>query len=302
MNKETKAFLETVERRIEEIPFHIQRGLYQPIDPAKATLLERACGAFITKTDLVNSKAVEKAAQLAEEGESVTIVSAHRSNGDNGAIPFTVSKNGFESFAKSWIFLMGIKMWEDKYTRSMQGCLRTILTISPLEDRMFRDMLKNPDEYDLRESDISLIHKYKPLKEGLVAEGFKLTQELQRQGNPIFTYPETTRARGNHLQRAPREVAALFMKQPSWVLPLTVSGTERIFPVWSPAPVWIGPVTVTAGELVGSEELVAQYMKNKNEYGREVTVADYVMARIAVLDPGRVLPQDMALYRKLQAA
>lgn len=302
MDRETKKFIRTIEKRIQEIPGHKKRGLYQPVDPGKAAILDSFCRTFITRADLVNPRPVEEAAKRAANHEPVTVVCAHRSNGDNGAVPFTVNQFGFGDFARSWVFLMGIKMWEDRYTRGFQGCLNTILTISPLEDAKFKNMLQNPQKYNLGVQEIRLLGQYKPLKEELVAEGFRLTLDMQSKGHPIFTYPEATRARGGHLQRAPRAVAALFMKQPSWILPLTVSGTERIFPVGSPVPIRRGSVIVTAGELVSSEELVSRYRQNKYQYGREITAADYIMARIAVLDPGRVTPEDLSLYRKLLSA
>lgn len=106
--------------------------------------------------------------------------------------------------------------------------------------------------------------------------------KLVQQGHLLCLFPEGTRTRDGRLQPLKAGIGFLIEKAGVPVVPVYLSGTFYAFPRGAR---WIRPRKITA--YYGKPIMPADCAAFKNQPDRHQKIADWVMGRIAALDPGR---------------
>ncbi len=283
-------------RRVNSIP-GLKDHIYTPADPFKARAVRQLCKAFVSEIRVEGEENLAKAAELPQT-ETVSVISNHRSNADTGILKHIAEVTGYWSFADRWVFMMGIKMREDPFTSQVFTFTKTLLTIPPADLELTRDMIRDPGKYGLRPEDLTILEKYKNLCNEVVMLSTRKNKFLQSQGMVTVVYPEATRSRDGFLGPAPRTLSLYFL-DPAWVLPVSLEGSDYIYPVKSPIPHRRGPVTLRVGELFRTEEIKNRWTESKRN-NNPYTLADFALARIARLNLNLVRPDERDWYAAIE--
>jgi 1-acyl-sn-glycerol-3-phosphate acyltransferase len=125
-------------------------------------------------------------------------------------------------------------------------------------------------------------------RDGSSAAGIKRILEALKQGRAVILFPEGTRTRDGHLQRARSGVGLIVLKSTAPVVPVRVWGTFEAYGrhVKFPRP---HRVTVKYGHPIDFSALRAEAQSCSKERLKEIyqQIADEIMASIARLEPKR---------------
>ena len=124
-----------------------------------------------------------------------------------------------------------------------------------------------------------------PVERGAAdVEAFRLAQRILDEGHVLFLFPEGTRSRDGALQRGQDGVGVLALRSGAPVLPIGISGSDRVWPRGQRLPHPGGRVVVRMGEpFRPADELPPGTARSSSKR----LATDVVMRRIAGLLPPR---------------
>ena len=115
-------------------------------------------------------------------------------------------------------------------------------------------------------------------------EAFRLAKRILDEGHVLFVFPEGTRSRDGALQEARDGVALLALRTGAPIVPIGISGSDRVWPKGRPLPHPGGRVTVRVGRPFSvADELPAGTAKS----AAKRIATHLIMSRIADLLPAR---------------
>jgi 1-acyl-sn-glycerol-3-phosphate acyltransferase len=129
---------------------------------------------------------------------------------------------------------------------------------------------------------------------GADVEAFRLAQRILAEGQVLFVFPEGTRSPDGALQEARDGLAALAIRSGAPIVPIGISGSNRVWPKGQRLPHPGGRVTIRVGTAFSPAELLPPGTDRRTAKG---LVTNLIMERIAALLPpaqrgvyGRVAP------------
>jgi 1-acyl-sn-glycerol-3-phosphate acyltransferase len=124
-----------------------------------------------------------------------------------------------------------------------------------------------------------------PVERGAAdVEAFRLAERILDDGQVLFVFPEGTRSPDGALQEARDGVALLALRTGAPIVPLGISGSDRVWPKRRPIPLPGGHVTVRIGRpFKPSDELPPGTPRSAAKH----QATELIMRRIAALLPPR---------------
>ncbi len=114
-------------------------------------------------------------------------------------------------------------------------------------------------------------------------EAFKLARRILDEGHPLFVFPEGTRSPDGVLQEAKDGVAMLALRTGAVIVPIGISGSDRVWPRGQKLPRPGGRVTVRVGEPF---RLIDAFPDGAKGREGKAAATRLIMTRIAeLLDP-----------------
>jgi 1-acyl-sn-glycerol-3-phosphate acyltransferase len=113
-------------------------------------------------------------------------------------------------------------------------------------------------------------------------EAFRLAQRILDEGNILFVFPEGTRSPDGALQAGQEGVAVLAIRTGAPIVPIAISGSNRVWPKGQRLPHPGGRVTVRIGPPFRPAELLPPGTDRRTAKGLVTTM---IMERIAALLP-----------------
>lgn len=313
MERADQSLLTLAQMRNRSIPTLIESGGVYSRPTAKKTERMRGIADFyIGSIQIEGGDNLAEAFKLSEKGKLV-ITSNHQTDLDHAAKRHIFEELGFGRFADRLVYPAGLKMLERWYIKPFMGGEHTVFIATPkdLEDALGL-WTRNKKEPFLTESQRSILVEYRKNLTNLNDEASDKFESLTSQGYVVALYPEAGRSYHPRslLQRAAPSTALYTLPQTgeykidqkAYVLPMSVGGLNRVLPpnkfmrFWRRADVRV----VFEEPYPVSEIWDPRRAKALKEMGAEK--ADYMMAKIAILNPNLVEPKDMEFYKRVLVA
>jgi 1-acyl-sn-glycerol-3-phosphate acyltransferase len=115
---------------------------------------------------------------------------------------------------------------------------------------------------------------------GADVEAFRLARRILDEGQPLFVFPEGTRSPDGVLQAARDGVATLALRTGAPIVPIGISGSDRVWPRGQKLPRPGGRVTVRVGKPFRLSDAFPDGAKGR---GAKAEATRLLMTRIAEL-------------------
>ena len=229
----------------------------------------------------------------------ITFAGNHSSDTDHSALENALIQNNQGSVADHLLFPAGLKMWDRPQVSWGMWGMNTFPTAAPGYYETAEELTKIED---LPEDRKNMLTNYVNDLNWLTKASFEAVLSDWREGKAfVVVYPETTRSRNGFIQRGKLETGAYFKR--GVTMPFLIEGPENAFPPESD-PDW-GLIlsrrwknTVTFGPPIDAEALwkpaTSDWLREKG-----ANQVDFVMSRVAILNPGRVDSKYRSLYNSL---
>lgn len=316
--------LALAERRNREIPVRIVEGKVHSAPRWCKTWLMRGVTYLYAHLDLKNVQGVEnlKKAEDLSQDSRLLITQNHQTDLDHAGKRMFLEKLGFRKLANRLIYAAGLKMEERWWIRRFMGAEHVVFIPTPadLED-VGTVLSQDKKEHFLEEEQRSSLEKYGKNLRVLGSKANELFTDLTQSGSLVTAlYPEATRSRHSKslIQRAPASVAMYTLVREGdpdlYILPVSVTGLHEFLPpkkfprLWKFFPHFIpikfmqrASMKVVIGEAYPASEIWdKRRVKALKDMGAEKS--DYMMAKIAILNPELVEPEELDFYKRVLAA
>lgn len=257
--------------------------------------LIRAISAWVvSKAELVGQENLDLIG-----GKQVTMTVNHTSDPDHGVLEHTLIANGYANVADRLLFAAGLKMWDRWQTHWGMWGMSNFPTAAP---KYFRDALRLSRSKQVSDEERKTIKQYLVSMNNLNKASLEAIRPDWESGKAIVViYPETTRSRDGLLSIGKKETGTYFER--GLILPVMIQGAYEVFPP-ERQPDW-GKVlrrelhaVVKVGEPIEAKRLQAPDTKEWLK-ALEAGPVDFVMSRIAVLNPERVNSSCKPFYKSL---
>ena len=116
-------------------------------------------------------------------------------------------------------------------------------------------------------------------------EAFRLASRILDEGHVLFVFPEGTRSPDGALQEARDGIALLALRTNAPIVPVSIAGSDRVWPRSRRLPRPGGTITVRVGEPFRLDEVTAA--DDADRRARKTAATTALMGRIAALLPAR---------------
>lgn len=249
------------------------------------------------KTNLIGSENLDYAyTKLGEE--RITIVSSHDSDANHHCLERVLREHGYSRIARLLTFAAGLKMWDRLQTKWAMPSLNSFPLAAPGYFEDAQEISNRPLSSEQQE----LVEEYTIKMNKLNKATFKALVPPWDKGKAVVVvYAEGTRSRDGLLKRGKEETGG-YMRH-GLILPVMQSGVHEYFPAerkpnWKKILLRQTEVTIAVNEPIDAKKLkspsVKAWLKERN-----ASPVDFVMARIAALNPDQVDQQFRSLYESL---
>jgi 1-acyl-sn-glycerol-3-phosphate acyltransferase len=229
---------------------------YYPSDP-----LARKIHGIVGDVTLGKDSVLEGKEHLEKvRGRSAVFLANHLSYADANVLQVLLDRSGCSEVGDRLTVIVGPKVFSDPMRRFSSLCFGTV---------------KMPQSSD-RASDEAVMNSKDVARFAL--DALKVVDERRRAGDILLVFVEGTRSRKARMQRALAAVARYVEDSDTLLVPVGVSGSERLFPVGEER-VHRTKVTVTVGPPGSAAELI------KGADGKRQLMMDAVGCAIAELLP-----------------
>ena len=302
---EVEKFVSLAEKRNKLIPSLIETGqVHLSPRPFKQAVMRGMMRLVVSSVEVEGISNLEEALRLSVD-HALIVTSNHQSDEDH-ALKRHILENissqngGFKQLADRMVYPAGLKMHERRYIRMFMGAEHSVYVLTPFDIHNLRQMMRNRD---LTDSQKEIVKKYWNNCVNLNKVSKEIMDNLVSQGLIVSLYPESTRTRDPQglLQRAPKEIGSYFQDCPDgYVLPMIVTGITRTFPIAKRPQLQRSAVKMIVGKPYPVEQLLSADLSHSID-GERVTRADFVMVKIAALNPDLIDPKYGSLYDSLMS-
>ncbi len=272
--------------RLSEGGSHIRR------QPLKTRIVDTISDIFIADIEVHGIENLNKATNLLDRGDELTVIGNHSSDGDPALRRAAFTRVGYKAFADRLIWVAGLSMMERWYTRVFMGCDEAVLVVTPFDLRRIRGVLEN--EVGFTPEEEGLVKNYEQSAHQVNKSANRTASARRRDGFAVSIFPESTRSRNNGLlQEAQRETAIFFPR--GYVLPVAAVGIREIVPVNGSFHLKRANARVDIGEPVPAAEIWKKSVRFFN--GGRHNPAEVAMAYVGVLNPD-IIPEGKKTYYK----
>lgn len=287
------------------------------------TALMRIIGDLYIDLDSNNIRGVEnlETADRLSEDHRLIVTQNHQTDLDHQAKRLFLETLGFREFADRLVYTGGLKMDERWYIRFFVRSEQGIFIATPADlDRVQAVLTKDKKDHFLQEAQRSSLEMYRGNLTLLNQTAMENLAALNRQGLITAIYPEATRSRhpDSLIQRAPKSVALYTLPQEgqpeAFVLPISVGGLNEVLPPQKLMRFWkVLPPNWSLGIFskasirvnIGAPYPASEIWDRRRAVALKKMGAeksDYIMAKIAVLNPDLVTHEDWEFYQRVLAA
>lgn len=258
-----------------------------------AQVFLHACVARIKVKGLIN---LYEAAALSEELEEnqFILVSNHIADFDHPLKRFIFCKLGLKNFADRLVFPAGLKMIERPQIKFLMPGENALFVMTPFDAKDLADAKTGYG--DLTVDQQAIIDEYEDNVNRLTKESGKEMLRLKDEGKIFTSYPEATRSRTGLLGPGQEMVTAHYPKNKGnvYIVPMMFSGIDRINPPEKMICLSRVEVSMAVGKVYPAKDIWARE-EGTGRVSRGLAI-NRIMARLAVLEPGLVCPQDREFY------
>lgn len=265
--------------------------VYWPAARHKQLLIQAILHACVTRVKVKGLDNLYDAAGLSEENQ-VIVVSNHLADFDHPLKHYFLCRVGLGGFADRLVFPAGLKMIERLHTRIFMPGENSLFVMTPFDAR---DLANAKADYDsLSSAKRAIIDKYRHNFACLTIESAREMIRLRKEGMIFVSYPEATRSRTGRLGSGQEAVTAHFPRNGDkvFVVSMMLDGINRFNPPERPLCL----VRTEVSMAVGKSYPVKDIWFREGKHATRRLAIDRVMARLAVLEPGLVSPEDMVFY------
>jgi len=229
---------------------------YYPCDPLARDIHRVLAGRVLQHAPVV--RGIEHLDSV--RGQRVVIFSNHLSYSDANAIDVLLQKSGGVELADRLTVVAGPKVYSSLRRRFSSLCFATI--------KVPQTSSRSSDEAVMTPREVALAAR----------RSIAVAHERLRLGEALLVFPEGTRSRTGRMQRLLSGAARYLEVPDTWVLPIGLWGTERLFPMSEDA---LNPVRITLA--IGGP--VPARLLDERAQGDRQLVMDDIGRAIAVLLP-----------------
>ena len=194
-------------------------------------------------------------------GQRVVIFANHLSYSDANAIDVLLQRSGGAELADRLTVVAGPKVYSNLRRRFSSLCFGTI--------KVPQTSARSSDEAVMTPREVALAAR----------RSIDVAHERLRLGEALLVFPEGTRSRTGQMQRL-LSGAARYLEMPdTWVLPMGLVGTERLFPMSEDS---INPVRII---LTIGRPLPARLLVERSRGDRQLVMDEIGRAIAALLPP-----------------
>ncbi len=300
MSIETQQFVCFAERRTKFIRslIHTNEFFRQGV-PFIKHLVPDFTSLFVRSISLKGKEHLEEAQAYVKSGKSLILAMNHQSEADTYVVRHILVKNGLEEFAERLVYIAGLKMLERRSTRPFFAAERSLMVATPGDFKTIEAFLES--HQNLSDGEREVVDQYHKSCTLLNMKSGREMIRLSGSGVVIGLYPEGTRTRSElgYIQRAPEQIAGYFKGNRFDVVSLAMRGITKTFPVGKCARFWRrSDVEVVAGERYSASEVWNKRIQSDYPNPERIC-ADLVMARIGLLIPENINPDDLDNYRSI---
>lgn len=242
----------------------------EPVERSLRRVLE--CSIF-SKITLEGRENLEEVRRLSGEAKPVVLTPNHLSHLDHPFLYLTFHKYGFSDLWEKIVFVGRKSLYRELYFRPFLSFVDILGVTSPRE----MDFLNEEEKKKARQEN---------------RETLKTAWRKLQEGKILVVYPEGQRSRSGALIRGAKEVASFWHLLGAFVVPLAISGTEKVLPPnflnKRILPQFTAPLSLVVGKPIAEEFLRQQAQRDKQ------AEVDLVGEAIACLLP----PQYRGVYYK----
>lgn len=248
-----------------------ERRVYYPRDPRSVAIFSKVKDAldpliFLKReTKMLGLENLESLRSLHKDGKHIVLTPNHLSHLDHAFLYLLFHHFGFADLWEKTIFVGRKSLYKEPYFRPLLSVISMLGVYSTRE-------LKSMNE---REKETAGIHNRNVLR---VAR-----EKILKENKILIVYPEGGRSPTGSLIRADRAVASFWHLSESYVVPVGISGTEKVLPhsflKKRILPNLLSPVTVSVGE-----PMEVSLLRQEAAFDKQKEV-DLIMRRVASLLP-----------------
>lgn len=227
---------------------------YYPRDPLARDIHRALAGRVLQHAPVV--RGIEHLARV--RGQRVVIFANHLSYSDANAIDVLLQTSGAE-LADRLTVIAGPKVYSSLRRRFSSLCFGTI--------KVPQTSARSSDEAVMTPREVALAAR----------RSIEVAHERLRLGEALLVFPEGTRSRTGQMQRLLAGAARYLELPDTWVLPLGLTGTERLFPMSEDS---LNPVRIT---LAIGPAISARQLDERARGDRQVVMDDIGRAIAALL-------------------
>ena len=242
----------SLERAIDEAGPHALDGLgrrlalagrdwsYYPSDPLARSIHQILAVGVLRYEPIVSGD--EHLAPIA--GKPLVIVANHLSYSDANAVEVLLQKVGASEVADRLTVIAGPKVYSNVRRRFSSLCFGTI--------KVPQSSTRSTEDAVMTRRDVARAAR----------RSIQVAHDRLRLGEALLVFPEGARSRSGQMQRLLAGAARYLESPDTWVLPIGLTGTERLFPIAGDAlkPV---PIAMHVGRPFPAGRLEAQAMGDR---------------------------------------
>lgn len=298
-----KEFLGVAEETSKIVPDLLRENkVYMPAEKTKTDNVRSIIKATVRSLSIAGAVNLKSAWDLVQAGELLKIISNHQSDTDHSVKREILERIGLKEFADRIFYLGGTKMIRRPKTMVHIPAENILIVCTPGEIQGMKTAMSWIREGLLSQEDETIAWDYIENMGALGRASSAMYKQLTASGMVPAFCPEATRTRDpeRRMGRAPLEIGFLVTDCPdAYILPWVIDGTTEIMDLNDVIRLDGAHLRSVTDEAFPAREILESETADISFNGSKVTTSDILMARLAILMPDLVKPEELSTYQRL---